>query len=93
MKLIALPVAAAAALTLAACDSTPADTTADATATETVAADPGVTNNTTVVNPAPTATETVTVDTNMTPPNSVTVDGKDVDATVSSDGVNVKVKP
>ena len=95
----ALP-ALAAALALAGCDSTPADTTTTAestdaptdsgamaapAATETVIATPGAT-----VTAADDGTTTVTTGPNGT---SVKVDGKDVDAQVGPGGVTATVTP
>lgn len=88
MTKFALP-ALAAALALAACDSAEAPATDDTAATATEAGD------TTVI--TPTATETVVTQPVATATveadgSAVTIDGKDVDATVTEDGVQAKVK-
>ncbi|MBD3728703.1 MAG: hypothetical protein IE933_03260 [Sphingomonadales bacterium] len=86
MKIYAVT-ALAAALALGAC-SNKTETTTEAptpTATETVAVPTG--DSTTIVAP------TATVAPDATPSgSSVTIDGKDVDATISTDGVQAKVK-
>lgn len=88
--------ALAASLALAACGdaNTPAEAEANGEAAMTASPDTG---GTTVV--TPTATETVVVDdttgaTVDTTGNgsSVTIDGRDVDATVGEDGVKAKIK-
>ena len=84
MKNFAIP-ALVAALALGACGDA-ANAPADETATE------APVEETTVI--TPTATETVVVeDDGVTEEgSSVTVDGKDVDATVGEDGVKAEIK-
>ncbi|TMM46155.1 hypothetical protein [Qipengyuania marisflavi] len=86
MKKFMIP-ALAAGLALAACDSP------DAVVVDETAGTDGTVATTTA--PAPNATETVVVDdTGMAPAegNNVTIDGKDVDATIGEDGVKAKIK-
>jgi ABC-type glycerol-3-phosphate transport system substrate-binding protein len=81
MKALAIP-ALAAAFALAACgeaEAPAADEAATAEVTET-----------TVVEPV--ETETVVVDDETSEGSSLTIDGGDVDATVSEDGVEAKIK-
>ncbi|WP_421992896.1 hypothetical protein [Qipengyuania sp.] len=81
MKALAIP-ALAAAFALAACGEAEAPAT-DETATAEV-------TETTVVEPV--ETETVVVDDDTPEGSSLTIDGGDVDATVSEDGVEAKIK-
>lgn len=88
MKIFALPVLAAA-LALAACDSSAPE------AEDTMATDTATGTTTVIETPGPTATETVVVDDgDMTDDagNSVTIDGADVDATIDEDGVDIEVE-
>ncbi|MBX7500670.1 hypothetical protein K3181_04375 [Qipengyuania sp. YG27] len=81
MTKLAIP-ALAAALALAACGEADAPETADTAATDTA--------DTTVI--TPTATETVVADPVETEEgSSLTIDGEDVDATVSEDGVKADI--
>lgn len=81
MTKLAIP-ALAAALALAACGEADAPEAADTAATETA--------DTTVI--TPTATETVVADPVETEEgSSLTIDGEDVDATVSEDGVKADI--
>ncbi|WP_370190829.1 hypothetical protein [Qipengyuania sp.] len=81
MTKLAIP-ALAAALALAACGEADTAETADTAATDTA--------DTTVI--TPTATETVVAEpADAAEGSSVTIDGKDVDATISEDGVKADV--
>lgn len=62
-----------------------------APAEETTAVEPGDTGDTTIINEAPDATAPVIVDEADPEGSSLTIDGGDVDATVSEDGVQAEI--